>query len=174
MSSPEHTEVKVIGTNRILSCDILDGSYASTNTIGPIEQGADLTDPSVCHQLQVDSTRPLPSPLPTKPLDKSLTSHRRLSRSVGSYDEEKADLCGSATGSDSVLTSSKGFITTGLMNEESKQTVKHVQEWLNNKTSENVNPDDVNKDVEQGTNHPLTERTDALLNATSFHLVKPK
>ncbi|XP_022911167.2 UV radiation resistance-associated protein [Onthophagus taurus] len=159
-------DIKIVDSTRILNCDIVDGLTTRTS---PIEQGVDLTDPVVCEQLKIvadDGKQRIKSSE-----QNIFLASRRLSRSVGSYDEEKEsdkELSCSATGSDSILTTAKMLPSPVIVNNnQAVEQGSRVQEWLINAPLEST------RDMDKGENI-LTERADALLNTTSFHLVKPK
>lgn len=128
--------------------------------------------------------------------DRILKQNRRISRSVGSITEEEnvAELHSSLElGSDPLLNLSSettksfggknldlGSLSTNL--EDGQQ--EFLQKWLDSGpalvcSEENLYPDEilgttVSVAGPATTNSPLTLRTDALLNTTSFNLIKPK
>lgn len=180
-NSSKHVN-QAIQPSSLLCCDIVEGKRNNKSKCNQdaIEQGTDLTDPSVCLDLVVKDSDTIDG-------SKVEANHKRISRSVGSYDDDKVELYSSITlGSDPFLNSS-GF--NGRTHEDKRTylpKVDHVDEmmvvekWLNS----NMTPTEgkhysedlkVLEDRNEDTNNsPLTRRTDALLNTTSFNLVKPK
>lgn len=129
--------------------------------------------------------------------DRLLKQNRRISRSVGSITEEEnlLELHSSLElGSDPLLNLSveglKNFSSKNLNLESISTTVEDgqqefLQKWLDSGpalvcSEENLYPDEilgttVSIGGSTGTNSsPLTLRTNALLNTTSFNLIKPK
>ncbi|KAI4471451.1 uv radiation resistance-associated protein [Holotrichia oblita] len=172
---------EAIQSSSILCCDIIDGKCnTSKNNHEAIEEGKDLTDPCVCSKLDQKN----PNSTETSKVDGIVsTNQKRISRSVGSYDEDKVELYSSVNlGSDPFLNLSRVEEKVverclPLQNDLNERTF--VEKWLNS----NVTDVDSKKCTEdlivrenrnENGNSPLTRRTDALLNTTSFHLVKPK
>ncbi|KAF5282259.1 hypothetical protein FQR65_LT14391 [Abscondita terminalis] len=164
-----------------------EGSIASSSKSGghnEIEQGTDamdVTDVDVNLKAVILEERPRKDSA-----DKLLKQNRRISRSVGSItEEEDFDLHSSLElGSDPLINVSvetnKSFRSVGSRLEDGQQ--EFLQKWLDSGpalvcSEEHLYPDEIlgnTVGISNSNNSPLTMRTDALLNTTSFNLIKPK
>ncbi|KAF5281404.1 hypothetical protein FQA39_LY17800 [Lamprigera yunnana] len=120
--------------------------------------------------------------------DKLLKQNRRISRSVGSITEEEDFTfhCSLELGSDPLLNVSsdtnKSFSSGPLAGRLDEGQQEFLQKWLQSGpalvcSEENLYPEEIlgnTVTISTSDSSPLTLRTDALLNTTSFNLIKPK
>lgn len=154
--------------------DFVCNSIKNTNDHEPIEEGTDLLDTSLHENNCIIET-----------CDTKLLKHK--SRSVGSYtDESLLELKNNLeVGSDPLLNISSDVsndgINIGLPGSSEERQQEFLQKWLDSGpalvcSEQSLYPDEVLGTVADVSRpeRQLTSRTDALLNTTSFNLVKPK
>ncbi|KAK4873183.1 hypothetical protein RN001_015212 [Aquatica leii] len=166
---------------------------SNRNDVDNIEQGTDILHSSMnktdVNSIDVNVKAVILEERPRKDhADKLLKQNRRISRSVGSItEEENFDLHSSLElGSDPLINvsaeSNKSFNSRPLNSRLDDGQQEFLQKWLDSGpalvcSEENLYPDEIlgsTIGISNSSSSPLTTRTDALLNTTSFNLIKPK